>query len=166
MNRPSDRPTRRRGAALLAALLLALAGLATANEPPAEPQYQDIDIDRLVETARPPKAGTSALFRPVPVRFGARIKQAPAKRKVEYLYTALSFFPLDPVPEVSHRMFLDTPGGHPLPVYVEDSLVKGLKRLGEGTAVIVSGFHVYNYSKGPAILVTGYQRAPLALWTP
>lgn len=164
--------------ALLLTLPLLMPGGAAATESMApdqpvtagpsleEPQYQDIDIDRLVTTARPEKKGTSAFFQPSPVRFGARIKQEPIKRDVEYLYTALSFFPLDPEPKVSHRMFLDTPGGHPLPVYVEDSQVEGLTRLGVGTAVIVSGWHVYNYSKGPAILVTGYERAPLAMLTP
>lgn len=163
MKNDSEKRTARLGAAVLTALLLALAGLATAADaPPAEPRYQDIDIDRLVATARPEKAGTSAIFRPMPVRFGARIKQEPRQRDVEYLYTALSFFPLDPVPEVSHRMFLDTPGGHPLPVYVDDSQVEGLARLGVGTAATFYGWHVYNYSKGPAILVTGFERAPLA----
>lgn len=162
--------TRRAAQGSLGALLLALGMLLAALVGPAataaEPQYQDIDIDDLVARARPAKKGTSAFFQPSPVRFGARIKQEPRKRDTEYLYTALSFFPLDPEPKVSHRMFLDTPGGHPLPVYVEDSLVEGLKHLGAGTAVIVTGWHVYNYSKGPAILITGYERAPLAMLTP
>lgn len=161
MKNDSEKRTARLGAAVLTALLLALAGLAmAADEPPADPVYQDIDIDYLVAVARPEKAGTSAFFQPAPVRFGARVKQGPRKRKVEYLYTALSFFPLDPEPKVSHRMFLDTPGGHPLPVYVDDSQVKRLKRLAAGTPATFYGWHVYNYSKGPAILVTGFERVP------
>lgn len=162
MNSPFNRQTRRLGALLLGALL-ALAGAALAED--TAPAYQDIDIDRLVATARPEKKGTSAFFKPSPVRFNGRIKQEPRKRNTEYLFTALSFFPLDPVPKVSHRMFIETPGGHILPVYVEDTQVEGIKGLGEGTAVIFTGWHVYNYSKGPAILVVGYERAPVAMLT-
>lgn len=161
---------RRAGLAALGSLLLMQAGATLADEPPAAPpaapQYQDIDIDRLVTTARPEKKGTSAFFKPSPVRFSGRIKQGPRKRDVEYLYTALSFFPLDPKPQVSHRMFVETPGGHILPVYVDDSQVAGLEKLGEGAAATFSGWHVYNYSKGPAILVVGFERAPLAMLTP
>ncbi|AFL72261.1 hypothetical protein [Thiocystis violascens] len=138
----------------------------TVAQPQAEPQYQDIDIDQLIKGARPEKKGTSAFFKPSPVRFGARIKQEPRKRDTDYLYTALSFFPLDPEPKVSHRMFVETPGGHILPVYVEDTQVEGIKRLGEGTATLFTGWHVYNYSKGPAILIVGYERAPLAMVQP
>lgn len=157
----------------LGVMLVLLMGATVATEAPESGEtpavgieYKDIDIDDLVQRARPPKAGTSVFFQPSPVRFGGRIKQEPHERDTDYLYTALSFFPLAPEPKVSHRMFIETPGGHILPVYVEDSQVKGLKQLGEGTAVIVTGWHVYNYSKGPAILITGYERTPMATFGP
>ncbi len=170
MIQPAVQCPRRLGPVALGVLLALAGAVVTANEPPAESAaavlYQDIDIDQLVATARPEKAGTSVFFRPSPVRFGGRIKQEPRERKVEYLYTALSFFPLDPEPKVSHRMFVETTGGHILPVYVEDSQVQGLRQLGEGTAVILTGWHVYNYSKGPAILIIGHKRAALPMNEP
>lgn len=75
------------------------------------------------------------------------------------MYQVLNFFPMNPRPVVNHRMFVTTPGGYIMPVYVEDQAVKtirdGLKE--DGKTVRFIGYHMYNYSKGPAILVTGFR---------
>ena len=133
-------------------------------QPAAGPvEFVPIDIDRYVATARPAKAGTRAIIRPSPVRFEGRLKQGPRPQKTDYLYTALGFFPLDPKPQVSQGMFVETPGGHVLPVYVDDTLLEPLKKhLAEGQAASFRGWHVYTYSKGPAILVVGFEPAPVA----
>ncbi len=121
-------------------------------------QFPAIDIDHYVATQRPSEAGTTVMIKPRPVSFSAAVKQYPRSREVTYLYTVLDFFPLDPRPEVGHRMFVTTPQGHIMPLYVEGSLVDKIKhQLSEGgDYVAFYGYHVYNYSKGPAILVTGF----------
>lgn len=121
--------------------------------------FKPIDIDRFVAEQRPTREGSTSLMQPSPVIFEAGIKQYPHKRKVTYMYTVLEFFPMAPRPEVNHRMFVTTPGGHIMPVYVDDSIVESIKRrLKEGgKRVSFYGYHMYNYSKGPAILVTGFR---------
>ena len=122
--------------------------------------YTKIDIDKYAALQRPDRKGTTKIIRPKPVRFIATIKQHPKKRKVSYLYQALQFFPIDPRPEVNHRMFVTTPGGHIMPVYVEDGIVERVQKElpEEGPSASFYGFHVYNYSKGPAILLTGFDK--------
>ena len=145
---------------LFAILGIIVQGAVTSTYPhdnPAE-EFKPIDIDRFVVEQRPAKKGSTSLMRPSPVIFEASIKQYPHKRKVTYMYTVLEFFPMDPHPEVNHRMFVTTPGGHIMPVYVEDNAVDSIKRRlkEEGRRVSFYGYHMYNYSKGPAILVTGF----------
>jgi len=151
-----------RGAPLARAhLVLCLAaGLFGGPSPAAEAdEFIPIDIDAFVAEQRSMTQGTTSLLPPSPVRFVARLKQYPQPRKVEYLYQVLEFFPMDPRPEVKHRMFVTTPGGHILPVYVDDKAVEAIRNgLKEGGAeASFYGYHMYNYSKGPAILVTGFQ---------
>ncbi len=126
----------------------------------AADDFIPIDIDAFVAEQRPMTQGTTSLLPPSPVRFVARLKQYPQPRKVEYLYQVLEFFPMDPRPEVNHRMFVTTPGGHILPVYVDDRAVEGIRDdlKEEGAEASFYGYHMYNYAKGPAILVTGFQR--------
>ncbi|MDZ7753602.1 MAG: hypothetical protein U5S82_18645 [Gammaproteobacteria bacterium] len=131
---------------------------ATAEPTPDAAAFKHVDIDRFVAAERPIKEGTTSLLPPAPIRFVARVKQHPHPRKAEYLYRVLAFFPMDPRPEVNHRMFVTTPGGHIMPVYVEERTAAAIRDgLGEeGRRVAFHGYHMYNYSKGPAILVTGY----------
>lgn len=121
-------------------------------------EFMTVDIDHFVQTQRPQKKGTNSLIKPKPVRFLATVKQYPKQRKVEYMYRVLEFFPMDPVPEVNHRMFLTTPKGYVMPVYVEDGIANKISNNleEEGGLIRFFGYHMYNYSKGPAILVTGF----------
>ena len=146
-----------------AACWLLVAWVALAAAPPAtvadEPSFRHVDIDRYIERMKPRKQGTRELFRPVPVTFDASVKQHPHPRKVQYLYTVLDIFPLEPRPQVNHRMFVTTPGGRIIPVYVEDGLVERIRaRLREdGQRTQFNAYHVYTYSKGPALLVVGFE---------
>lgn len=121
--------------------------------------FDEIDIDQYLLSERPTKAGTTLMIRPRPVSFRASIKQYPTERKVNYLYEVLQIFPITPEPNVQHRMFLSAPGGQIFPVYVEQGVVDSItKQLSEeGEPVVFLGYHIYTYSKGPAILVTDFR---------
>ena len=73
---------------------------------------------------------------------------------MEYLFTALSLMQVEPLPKVSHRMFVESAEGSVIPVYVEDAVVREIKaKVAVDTQANFAGYHVYNYSKGPAIVV-------------
>lgn len=159
--------TRALAAASLALLLSVLAIMIYGSAATAKTQqmlpgnadaFRFVDIDRFVGEQKPMKKGTTSLMKPAPIRFQATVKRYPEERLVSYMYTVLDFFPMDPRPKVNHRMFVTTPGGHIMPVYVEDSLVMPIKQWldEEGDQVSFYGYHMYNYSKGPAIMLTGF----------
>lgn len=65
------------------------------------------------------------------------------------------------MPEVSHRMFVESKGGSIIPVYVEDMAARKISRnLRVDQVVQFYAYHVYNYSKGPAFLVVDYEGKP------
>lgn len=163
------RPARLAVAVLAALSLTAAAGLVGAQQAamPAQqeakspvkqntpPKVEAVDIDAYAAKHRPSKPGTRTLLPPQFIGFTARLAEPPRKAKTDYLKTALSILQVAEPPPVSHQMLLLTPGGQRLPVYVEDKLVPVLAAAERREALFV-GYHLYTYSKGPAIVVTGY----------
>ena len=97
----------------------------------------------------------------MPLSFEARLKRLPEERDLSYVYTALEVSGISPMPEVRHRMFIESAEGRIIPVYVEKGaaarLQSGLKL--EQRARFL-GYHVYTYAKGPAILVVNFRPLP------
>ena len=120
----------------------------------AEPERKTIDLDHYIESQRPVSKGSRTIFVPKPVAFTARLKSHPETIEVAYLYEALSVSKVSPLPEVSHQMFVQSDGGQVIAVYVEDRLVDGIV---DGLALEAlaefDAYHVYNYSRGPAMVV-------------
>lgn len=113
-----------------------------------------VDIDRFWAETRPAKEGTREIVGPNPIRFLASIKAVPEAIEVTYVYTALSMMRVDPMPAVNHRMFIETADGSIVPVYVWDDAVEMFRDAGVAPdPIAMTGFHVYTYAKGPAIIV-------------
>ncbi|MCV6625704.1 MAG: hypothetical protein OIF38_06380 [Cellvibrionaceae bacterium] len=95
------------------------------------------------------------------IRTRAKLKSYPEARKIKYLYTALAVMKVDPMPEVNHRMFIETKAGKIIPVYVDDNAVKAIKQgLQLEQQAWFKGYHIYNYSKGPAIVIEAFGGEP------
>lgn len=125
-----------------------------------------VELDRFIEqeqrVARGPElAGRKLIRMAVPLSFEARLKRLPEERDLSYVYTALEVSGISPMPEVRHRMFIESAEGRIIPVYVEKGaaarLQSGLKL--EQRARFL-GYHVYTYAKGPAILVVNFRPLP------
>ena len=142
--------------ALLVALLAAAPAAAGAGTIEGEPR--NIDLDTFIETQRPMMSGTKTILAPYNVSFRAVVKRGPEKIEVRYLFEAMSLMNVEPLPRVTHRMFVESRAGAIIPVYVEDQAVAMIARdAKEGSEARLRGYHVYNYSKGPAIVVDGVQ---------
>lgn len=125
-----------------------------------------VELDRFVEQEQRAARGEGAAGRKlirmaVPLSFEARLKRLPEERDLSYVYTALEVSGISPMPEVRHRMFIESAEGRIIPVYVEKGaaarLQSGLKL--EQRARFL-GYHVYTYAKGPAILVVNFRPLP------
>ena len=115
-----------------------------------------VDLDAYIKSQRPLQTGTRSIFAPRDISFSAKPKSRPEPIEVSYLYEALSIMGVDPLPEVSHQMFVESVGGQVIAVYVEDRFVDAINAEIESEALAeFDGYHVYNYSKGPAIVVVG-----------
>jgi hypothetical protein len=92
------------------------------------------------------------------VSFQAKMKRYPEERSVSYVYKAMELAGVDPLPEIGHRMFLESGGGRIIPVYVEKQAVARIMQgLKEDQLARFLGYHVYSYAKGPAILVVDFE---------
>lgn len=142
---------------VLCACLLNLPAVAAEDE-----AFKSIDLDKFIKQEQKAIAKSDAkrlIKMAAPVRFEAKMKRYPEERDMSYIYLALEVCGVDPLPEVGHRMFVESDGGNIIPVYVEKNVVDKLNNgLKEEESAEFIGYHVYSYSKGPAILVVDFVR--------
>ncbi|MDP0494993.1 MAG: hypothetical protein Q7Q73_02175 [Verrucomicrobiota bacterium JB024] len=119
--------------------------------------FTPVDLDAFIEQERAAVQeldGKKVIRMAVPVSFEARLKRHPEQKELSYIYTALGMSGISPLPEVEHRMFVESAEGQIIPVYVEkQAAAKITKELPEETSARFLGYHAYSYDKGPAILV-------------
>ncbi len=121
----------------------------------------DIDTFIVAEKGKVPK-GKKMIKMAEPISFLASVKRLPEQRDMSYVYTALEVAGVQPMPKVEHRMFIETAAGRIFPVYVESiAAEKFVANLHVDEHVRLLGYHLYNYAKGPAIMVVDYQRPEL-----
>ncbi len=138
----------------LVAVFFLSAGFALAED---DAKFREVDLDRFVEAGTLGPKGNKIIKIAEPVVFSAKMKRYPDKKEMSYVYTALQIAGVDPVPEVNHRMFVESKEGRIIPVYVEKQTVKKINGgLEEEQEAYFFGYHLYNYEKGPAVLVVDY----------
>lgn len=129
---------------------------------PETDEFIRIDLDQIIATTKAKSENDSRRFifrKSLPVSLQVKLMRLPEKRKIEYLYTAMSVAGIDPLPKVSHRMFVASVGGTVIPVYVENEAAKSISQiLKVDQAVNLYAYHIYNYAKGPAYLVVGFEK--------
>ncbi|WDP92770.1 MAG: hypothetical protein HUN04_24835 [Desulfobacter sp.] len=122
-------------------------------------EFKKIKLDQFIEQEKKAVAGQGRrmIKMAVPVSFEAKMKRFPEAKKMSYVYTAMQMAGISPMPEVGHRMFVESGEGRIIPVYVEKGAAAKLKSgLQEECAARFLGYHVYSYAKGPAILVVDF----------
>ena len=136
---------------LLSLLLTLLPVTAT-----GEDFFKDVELDRFIEQEkeRVERIQKKVIAKGEPVRFVALIKRQPEAKKMTYVYTAMQAAGVSPLPDVEHRMFIETVEKRIISVYVEKMAAQRLmEKLKVGTKVQFLAYHVYSYDKGPALLI-------------
>ncbi len=133
---------------LSSALLCSLA----APAPAQDDHYVKVEFGAFIAGHRSPQRIIP--MHPDRVRFFATVLHAPEPVHTDYLMGALKVAGVDPLPRVSEKVFLQADDGAIQGVYLEDgaaTLVRDTVPVGGRAAFF--GLRVYDYSKGPAILI-------------
>ncbi len=117
-----------------------------------------VDLDTLIARNSTQKKGEKFIFFPRALCFSAVIQQLPKKANAEYLLNALAMMGVEPLPLVRHQMFIRSKQGKVIAVYVNDKLTKIINEsfMPEQTINWLA-LHSYNYNRGPALLLVGFQ---------
>ena len=123
--------------------------------------FKKVQLDQfIVQQKNSIEGNGKTITMAAPISFTAKMKRFPEQKEMSYIYQAMEISGVSPLPEVNHRMFIESAGGRIIPVYVEKNTVAKLKKgLKEEQNANFIGYHVYNYSKGPAVLVVDFNPA-------
>lgn len=132
---------------------------AAASSAPADPAaaYKDVDLKTMVGNSRSEVPGQRIIFAPSPVKFRATLAAMPAPQKADYLKKALSMMGVGGTLQVSQRIGIDYGGDKALAAYIDDAAAARLTREARiGQQLNFYAYHVYNHSRGPALVVTSF----------
>ena len=131
------------------------APVAAATDPVAA--YKEVDLKQLVASAHTEIPGQRIIFAPSAVRFRAVLAALPAPQKTEYLQKALGMMGITSLGQVNQRIGIDYGGDKALTAYIDDTAAGRLVREGKpGQPYEFYAYHVYNHSRGPALVVTSF----------
>ncbi|MFT3822164.1 MAG: hypothetical protein QM750_31860 [Rubrivivax sp.] len=127
-----------------------------ASEAEAKAEYKPVELASWVPPLRSP---TRIILRPTGVSFNAELAALPRPQKSDYLQLALRTMQVNQAPQVSRAVLLKYGSGadQQLVAYVDDGTAERIsKDLRVGDRREFFAFHVYNYSRGPALVITSF----------
>lgn len=155
---PAATPATARASAAPPSVPVVRASARGAVPPSTSPQaqYEAVDLARWVPAMRTP---TRIILHPRGVSFEAELAAMPRAQKADYLAQALRTMQVSAPPQVGHAVLLryGAAEGQQLVTYVEDATAARMQReLSVGARRLFYAFHVYNYSRGPALVITSF----------
>jgi len=113
-----------------------------------------IELQPFIDAERNAYQGTITIVPPLNISFNGVIKSLPEKKSFNYLYKALDLMQVQPLPAVEHQMFIGAPNGDVIAVYVDARVADQISQSVElETIATWYGYHIYSYSRGPAIVI-------------
>lgn len=152
------------GAALLSCVVAAQSAsasaaattAATAAQAGLRAAYKPVDLATWVPPLRSP---TRIILHPSGVSFQAELAALPRPQKSDYLQLALRTMQVSQAPQVSHAVLLKygSASDQQLVAYVDDgAAARMVQDLRVGDRREFFAFHVYNYARGPALVITSF----------
>lgn len=119
------------------------------------------DMVTYVNDNKPVKEGTRTIMPDTLLVFDGIVMSLPKAQKTDYLQEAMAISQISPRPLVEDGMFIKVGqkadgSDVVIPVYVDKSVVDAKtpnNPIKVNQKMRFAGFHIYNYSKGPAIVV-------------
>lgn len=96
------------------------------------------------------------MFQPKPIRFQAALMSKPQPGQFTLAYDALQFWVGEAgMPNIDHSAFVGDGKGTVLAAYVTHEAAKMLNDIELNMPVIFYAMHIYNYAKGPRVVIVG-----------
>lgn len=123
---------------------------------------QAVELQAFINNEKAAYQGKITIVPPLNISFTAVLKVLPQKKSTGYLYTALELMQVNPLPKVEYQAFIGAPainkqGGEVIPVYMDNQLALALAKQNAKNIIDQRltwyGYHIYNFSRGPAIVL-------------
>lgn len=132
------------------------ASTAAANAKSPKAEYRPVELAAWVPALRSP---TRIILQPSGVSFNAELAGMPRPQKADYLQQALRTMQVSEPPQVGHAVLLKfgAAAEQQLVAYVDQHAAERMQReLRVGERREFFAFHVYNFSRGPALVITSF----------
>ena len=118
--------------------------------------YTYVALDQYIKENRPHKKNGKSIIPPKNISFHGQVMQLPRSGEFKYVYMAMDIMQVVPTPEISDQMYISDKQGNVVSMYVEKNAAKIFnKYIKVGEWLHFKGFHIYNYKRGPAIVLEG-----------
>jgi hypothetical protein len=148
------------------------AGMLLPQQKPILPDpYQPINLQIFINNEKAAYQDKITIVPPLNISFTGVLKTLPKKSSTGYLYTALDLMQVKPIPQVEHQVFIGAPGstekpGDVIAIYMDNRLADAILAMKTpilDTRVTWYGYHIYNFSRGPAIVLENVALTPSKL---
>lgn len=148
---------------LIALVLLALSSQAIASNSsdtaPVSSQFNSVVLSTFIDanqlSAKMIEKQQRLMLPPSTIKFDAMLMAPPKAGHFSLVYDALNLWGDGEMPEISHSAFLGAKDGRVIAVYVSRSAAHQLKSLPQNQLNHFYAVHIYNYTKGPRLVVIG-----------
>ncbi|WP_415889028.1 hypothetical protein ACMXYV_13705 [Neptuniibacter sp. SY11_33] len=101
------------------------------------------------------------MIQPEPIQFQAQLMSMPKAGKFSLAYDALQLWQSESeLPTIDHSAFVGLQEGPVLGVYVTHEAAKMLRQINLEVPTQFYAMHIYNYSKGPRLVIVAAQEKP------
>lgn len=147
---------------LVFVLLFSVGASANASEVDSKASYQSVELEEFARanhvSARMSKKKQRLMLKPTPVRFKAQLMSKPASGEFSLAYDALQLWGAESeLPNINHSAFVGLQAGPVLGMYVTQEAADMLNGYGLNTPAMFYAMHIYNYSKGPRLVIVAVE---------
>lgn len=147
--------------AMLAICVLLNLQHAYAAEPPSSVTFSEVQLKQFIDNNQLSKKMVEKkqrlMLKPSAINFAATLKAKPKPGQFTLVYEALALWGDGDMPQITHSAFIGTEDGRVLSVYVNHKAAEQLQALPLDQPLNFYAIHIYNYAKGPRLIIVGAQ---------
>jgi len=147
--------------AMLAICVLLNLQHAYAAEPPSSVTFSGVQLNQFIDDNQLSEQMAAKkqrlMLKPNAIHFDATLKDKPKPGEFTLVYEALALWGDGEMPQITHSAFIGAEDGRVLSVYVSQKAAGQLQALPLDQPLNFYAIHIYNYAKGPRLIIVGAQ---------